>query len=62
MQLKVARCPACGTEVPYVARNARNEATIRQEYVRTVISLGPWLLHECAGSWWVLPNRPSSSG
>jgi hypothetical protein len=59
MQLKVARCPACGHEVPYVARDPGNEAIIRREYLRTVISLGLWILHECAGSWWIEANGPA---
>jgi flagellar biosynthesis regulator FlaF len=50
MQLKIARCPMCDDEVPYVVRDPSNEALIREEYPRTVISLGLWVLHECNGS------------
>jgi hypothetical protein len=49
MQLKVARCPMCGDEVPYVVRDPSDQALIRKEYTRTVISLGLWILHECDG-------------
>ena len=59
MQMKFAHCPACGDEVPYVVRDPNNQALIRREYIRTAISLGAWILHECAGSWWVEADGPT---